>query len=63
MASTGRKAAARRTGGVRKETGKSSKDGSAASAKTSERPISKELQAQMDATRELNPAAGRGRNS
>jgi hypothetical protein len=62
MASTGHKAAATRRASERKGAGKSGKDKATASGgKTASRPISPDLQAQMDATQELNPAA-RGRH-
>lgn len=62
MASTGHKEAARRAGSGRKGTGKSGKGKGKGKATTSggksaARPISPDLQAQMDATQELNPAA------
>lgn len=64
MASTGHTAGARRAGSGRKGAGKSGKDKGKATASggnAATRPISPDLQAQMDATQELNPAA-RGRH-
>lgn len=60
MASTGHKAATRRAGSGRKGAGKSGRDkgkAPASAGKAAARPISPDLQAQMDATQELNPAA------